>query len=67
MSVGEIESDVAKLSREDLRAFTEWFEEFSAEAWDRQFEADVKARAFASRFEAFHDARFLVSLRTASC
>ena len=43
MSVGEIESDVAKLSREDLRAFTEWFEEFSAEAWDRQFEADVKA------------------------
>ena len=50
MSVGEIESAVAKLSREDLRTFTEWFEEFSAEAWDRQFEATSNGLFWNSRW-----------------
>jgi hypothetical protein len=43
MSVQELESAVAQLSPEELTKFTIWFEEFVAEAWDREFEADVKA------------------------
>ena len=39
----EIESQVAALSEEDLAAFRAWFDEFHAEAWDRQIEADAKA------------------------
>ncbi len=42
-SVREIESAVARLSREDLSAFRDWFADFDAGAWDRQFEADVAA------------------------
>ena len=43
MSVQEIEQAVSKLPPDELAKFTKWFEEFAAEAWDRQFEADVKA------------------------
>ena len=43
MSVQEIESHVAGLPPEQLAAFTAWFEEFVAAAWDRKFEADVAA------------------------
>jgi hypothetical protein len=39
----EIQSAISKLSREELAAFRNWFQQFDAEAWDRQFEADVKA------------------------
>jgi hypothetical protein len=39
-TVQEIESAVAKLSREELSAFRDWFQSFDAEAWDGQFEAD---------------------------
>ena len=42
-SVNEIESAVAKLSSDELAAFRNWFAEFDAEAWDRQFERDVAA------------------------
>lgn len=41
--VENIEGRIKKLSPEDLTAFREWFIQFDAEAWDRQFEADVKA------------------------
>jgi len=27
----------------DLSNFRQWFEEFDAQVWDRQFEADVKS------------------------
>jgi hypothetical protein len=43
MSVQELETVVRGLSREQLAAFTKWFEEFVAETWDRKFEADVSA------------------------
>jgi hypothetical protein len=43
MSVQEIESAVAQLSADELAKFSTWFEEYVAEAWDRQFEADVKS------------------------
>ena len=32
-----------ELSSEELAKFRQWFAAFDAEAWDRQFEADVKA------------------------
>ena len=41
--VESIESQINKLSPEELAAFRDWFTKFDAEAWDRQFEADAKA------------------------
>jgi hypothetical protein len=43
MSVREIETAVSKLSRQELVAFRDWFSEFDAAAWDKQFEQDVAA------------------------
>jgi hypothetical protein len=34
-TIQEIESAVAKLSREELAAFRDWFREFDADAWDK--------------------------------
>jgi len=39
----ELQSAVSQLSPQELARFREWFEEFEAEMWDRQFEDDVKA------------------------
>ena len=38
-----IEKQIEKLSSEELARFRMWYAAFDAEAWDRQFEADVKA------------------------
>lgn len=38
-----IEQQIEKLSPAELAAFRTWYASFDAEAWDRQFEADVKA------------------------
>jgi len=38
-----IESQIKELSPQDLAKLRDWFEEFDAEIWDRQFEADVRA------------------------
>ncbi len=43
MSVQEIESAVQQLPPDQLAAFTKWFEEFVATAWDRRVECDVAA------------------------
>lgn len=57
-TVLEIESAISKLSREELSAFRTWFEDFDAEAWDRQFEEDAKAgRLDALAKEALQDLR----------
>jgi len=57
-TVPEIELAVKKLSREELSAFRTWFEDFDAEAWDRQFEEDAKAgRLDALADEALRDLR----------
>ena len=37
--ISEIETAVAKLSREELSVFRDWFQKFDAEAWDKRFEA----------------------------
>jgi hypothetical protein len=41
--VESIEGQIKDLSPEELGAFREWFTKFDAEAWDRQFESDLKA------------------------
>ena len=48
MSVQELETAVTKLPKEELAHFSQWFEEFIADQWDRQIEAD----ALAGRFDA---------------
>lgn len=56
--ISEIEVAVAKLSREELSAFRDWFQEFDADAWDKQFEDDVTAgRLDALAEEALCDLR----------
>jgi hypothetical protein len=39
----EIENAVSNLPPEELAKFREWFEEFDAAAWDKQFEEDAKS------------------------
>jgi hypothetical protein len=43
MSLTELESAVAQLPAADLAAFAQWFQEYMADAWDRQIEADILA------------------------
>jgi hypothetical protein len=43
MSVKELEKAISKLSSSDFAKFSNWFDEFRAELWDREFETDVKA------------------------
>ena len=46
-----IEQHIEKLSPEELAAFRSWYAAFDVEAWDLQFEADVKA----GKLDAFAD------------
>ncbi len=41
--VTDLENEVSRLSPDELQAFRRWFAKFDADAWDRQFEEDVKA------------------------
>jgi hypothetical protein len=41
--VESIERDIQKLSDEELSDLRQWFATFDAEAWDRQFDEDVRA------------------------
>ncbi len=43
MKIEELEAAVAQLSDEKLAEFSKWFEEFMADQWDRQIEADILA------------------------
>ena len=42
-TIKEIESAVRQLTRNELAAFRNWFQEFDADAWDRQLDADISA------------------------
>ena len=42
-TVQDIQAAVRHLSPEDLAAFRQWFAEFDASLWDKQFEMDVAA------------------------
>lgn len=39
----EIEEQIRNLSGSEMVEFRKWYAEFDAQAWDRQFEADVRA------------------------
>ncbi len=43
MSIEELQMAVAKLPDEELDRFSQWFEEFLADQWDRKIEADILA------------------------
>jgi hypothetical protein len=54
--VEAIEQQIEKLSPNELVAFRRWYAAFDAEAWDRQFESDVKAGKLDALAEkALHD------------
>ena len=40
MTLEQLEQQVADLPAEELKAFSRWFDEFMAEAWDAQIERD---------------------------
>ncbi len=46
MSLEDLESAVSHLSSGELARFREWFDEFAADQWDRQIEADIVAGRF---------------------
>jgi uncharacterized membrane protein YccC len=46
MSIQELEAAVTRLSKDELAAFWKWFEEYIADEWDRQIEADIRAGRF---------------------
>ena len=48
MSVEDLELAVSGLPAVEFARFREWFEEFAADQWDRQIEADI----IAGRFDA---------------
>jgi hypothetical protein len=42
-NVQELEMAVSQLSTHELMQFSEWFEEFLADQWDKKIEADILA------------------------
>ncbi len=51
MSITEIKAEIAQLPEPDLAELAQWFEEFQADAWDRQIARDVKAGRFEAIFQ----------------
>ena len=43
MNVEDLEAHVSSLSKDELARFSQWFEEFMADQWDRQIEQDMLA------------------------
>ena len=43
MSIEELELVVTHLPAEELDLFSKWFDEFRAQQWDRQIDADILA------------------------
>ena len=43
MSVKELQQTVEHLTKEELDAFSKWFEEYMADQWDAQIERDILA------------------------
>ncbi len=41
--IEKLAQDIRKLNSEELSAFRKWFEEYEAEAWDRQIEQDARS------------------------
>ncbi len=49
MSVHQLEAAVTELSSAEFSSFAKWFDEYKADQWDRQIEADAKT----GRLDAF--------------
>jgi hypothetical protein len=49
-TISEIEAAVSQLTREELSAFRMWFQDFDADAWDRQMEEDARS----GRLDSFY-------------
>ena len=43
MTIIELEQAVTQLSPKELSRFRAWFEEYYAQLWDKQIEADAKS------------------------
>ena len=43
MSVKDLQQTVEHLTKEELDAFSKWFEEYMADQWDAQIERDILA------------------------
>ena len=43
MSVEELELVVSRLGADEFAVFSQWFDEFRAQRWGRQIEADILA------------------------
>ncbi len=42
-TIQEIQKAISQLSSKDLAPFREWFEEYDAQTWDKQFEQDAQS------------------------
>ncbi len=51
MDVEELEQAVSKLPPEKLAEFSEWFQEYVADAWDGQTERDAQAGRLDEKIE----------------
>jgi hypothetical protein len=43
MSVQELENAIRQLSPEDFTRLAQWIDEYRADQWDQQIEADIRA------------------------
>jgi hypothetical protein len=43
MNVEELEREVSRLPSPELMKFSEWFNEFMADQWDKRIEEDISA------------------------
>lgn len=43
MSIEELEVVVSRLAADEFALFSQWFDEFRAQQWDHQIEADILA------------------------
>ena len=50
MSVEQIELEVSKLERDQFARFSAWFEQFRADAWDKQIVRDAEDGKFDAIF-----------------
>ena len=50
MSVEQIEQEVSKLERDQFARFSAWFEQFRADAWDKQITSDAEDGKFDTVF-----------------
>jgi len=47
MSVQELETVISQLPPADLAELAQWFEQFHADAWDKQMAQDIQMRLYA--------------------